>query len=419
MNRSIAPKFNKAEKIDLIIPKKVELANGVILYWLNETQDETVKLDICWDAGSKKQNKALTASFTNALLLAGTKSKSAHQISEDVDYQGGYISHDIDKDQAGITLYGLKDKIDEIFNIFSDAFDNTIFPQSEIDKLIEIRKNGFNVSMEKVSTLCRQAFNQHIFGEGNQYGKVANIDDFDNVTQSDIIEFYTTNYINAKPTLFLVGRANESFIELLKNWSKQFKAVQNEFHNQLFNQTKGRIKIQKKDAIQTAIRVGHLMIQKNHPDYYKFQVLNTILGGYFGSRLMANIREDKGYTYGIGSGLSVLDDAAYFFISTEVANEVVDDTLTQIYIEIDKLKSELVTDDELEKVRNYLLGEFLRQSDGSIAMMENFKNIFFNNLTEDYYTNFIHAVNEVKPSELKDLANKYWNKENMLEVLAG
>lgn len=419
MNRSIAPKFNKAEKIDLILPKKVELANGVILYWLNETQNDTVKLDICWDAGSKRQKKPLIASFTNALLLAGTKNKSAHTISEQIDYQGGYVSHDVDKDQAGITLYGLNDKMDKIFNVFSTAFDSTIFPQSEIDKLVEIRKNGFNVSMEKVSTLCRQAFNQHIFGEDNQYGKVANINDFDKVTQSDIIDFYTTNYINAQPTLFLVGHVKDSFIELLKTWTKQFKTVQNEFPTQVFNQTKGRIEVTKDGAIQTAIRVGHLMIQKNHPDYYKFQILNTILGGYFGSRLMANIREDKGYTYGIGSGLSVLDDAAYFFISTEVGNEVVDDTLAQIYIEIDKLKSELVTEDELEKVKNYLLGEFLRQSDGSIALMENFKNIYFNNLTQDYYTNFIHAVNEVNPSELKDLANKYWIKENMLEVLAG
>ena len=419
MNRSIAPEFKKAQKIDLIFPKKIELENGINLFWLDETQDETVKLDICWDAGSKYQSKSLVASFTNALLLSGTPTLSAHDISDKIDFQGGYVSHDIDKDQASITLYGLNDKIGSIFNDFDNALQQAIFPEHEVHKLIDIRKNGFNISMEKVSTLCRQAFNRNIFGENTAYGKVAKIEDFDKVTQQDIIDFYTEFYLNTKPTLFLVGQVEDSFVNQLKTWSKQMGTTTPTYQNSDFIQTKGRVTVQKEGAIQSAIRVGRLMIQKNHKDYYKFQILNTILGGYFGSRLMANIREDKGYTYGIGSGLSVLDDSAYFFIATEVAKEVAENTITEIYNEINRLKNDYVSKDELEKVKNYMLGEFLRQSDGAIAMMENFKNIYFNNLSEDYYTDFIHAVNDVTPQQLKDLANKYWIKDEFLEVIAG
>jgi predicted Zn-dependent peptidase len=396
MNRTIAPEFSKAQNIDLVFPKKFELTNHIDLYHLSEVQDDTIKLDIVWPAGSKYQAKSLTASFTNALLLAGTEKSMAKEISENIDFQGGYVSHDIDKDQAAITLYGLNDKIEVIFDIFTTSFDKAIFPKSEVEKLIDIRKNGFNISMEKVSTLCRQSFNQN-----------------------DLIAFYDDFYKNSKPTLFLVGNADESFIDKIKIWASTLGTKTPEVKSAPIKQTKGRIELKKEGAIQTSIRIGNLMIQKDHADYYKFQILNTIFGGYFGSRLMANIREDKGYTYGIGSGLSVLDDAAYFFISTEVGKEVTENTITEIFVEIDKLKTDLITDDELEKVKNYLLGEFLRQADGSIAMMENFKNIFFNNLDKTYYSNYIKAINEVTPKELIDLANKYWTKENMLIVTAG
>jgi len=419
MNRNIAPDFTKAQKIDLVFPQKIELENGIQLFWLNETQDDTVKLDISWDAGSKYQNKALVASFTNALLLSGSPDLNAHQISDKIDFQGGFISHDVDKDNGGITLYGLNNKISDIFSVFSTAFNQAVFPESEVNKLIDIRKNGFNISMEKVSTLCRQSFNKNVFGDETGYGKVAQLDDFNKVNQQDIVDFYNTFYLKSKPTLFLVGQVDDDFINELKKWSSKMGTTTPTCPPQNFKQTKGRVEIKKEDAIQSAIRIGRLMIQKNHKDYYKFQILNTILGGYFGSRLMANIREDKGYTYGIGSGLSVLDDSAYFFISTEVAKDVTESTITEIYNEINRLKNEYITKNELEKVKNYLLGEFLRHADGPIAMMENFKNIFFNNLSEDYYTDFIHAVNDVTPQQLKDLANKYWDKNEFLEVIAG
>jgi len=419
MNRAIAPEYSKAQHIDLVVPQRIKLTDKIDLYWLDETQDDTVKLDMTWDAGSKYQSKKLTASFTNALLLAGTDKLTANEISEKIDFQGGYISQDLDKDQGGVTLYGLSNKIESIFDIFAENFSNAIFPESEVEKLIDIRKNGFKISMEKVSTLCRQEFNKHIFGQTNEYGKVASLEDFDNVKPTDLQSFYKSIYLGTKPTLFLVGKVDESFIEKLKSWAESLGTSTSKTINTGFEQTKGRIEITKKDAIQTSIRIGRLMVQKNHPDYYKFQVLNTILGGYFGSRLMANIREDKGYTYGIGSGLSVLDDSAYFYISTEVAKEVVDNTITEIYVEIDKLKNEFVSKNELKKVKNYLLGDFLRGSDGAIAMMENFKNIYFNNLSEDYYTDFIHAINNVTAKQLKDLANKYWDKAEFLEVLAG
>ena len=419
MNRTIAPTYSKAQSLNIEFPHKIELSNGIDLYMLDDIQNDTVKLDIVWDAGSKYQPKSLVASFTNALLLAGTNGLSAQQISQQIDYYGGYVSHDIDKDQAGITLYGLNDKIESIFNVFEQAFLNASFPQTEVEKLIDIRKSNYNVSQEKVNTLCRKAFNQHIFGEQTPYGKVAELEDFDKVTIQDLKAFYQSIYLNTKPVLFLVGNVSNEFIEHLKMFTDKLGNHRAEIEPQNFKQTVGRIVVKKDKAIQSAVRIGKMLFTKKHPDYYKFQVLNTILGGYFGSRLMANIREDKGYTYGIGSGLSVLEDGGYFYVSTEVAKDVTEPTIAEIYNEIKKLQTEPVSEDELEKVKNYLLGDFLRHSDGAIAIMENYKNIYFNNLSEDYYSDFIKAVNDVTPQQLKDIANKHLKINTMLEVIAG
>ncbi len=419
MNPKEAPEIIQPSKLDLIFPKKIELENGLKLYWLDEVKDESVKLDIEWNAGSKYQSDKLVSSFTNKLLLAGTDKLSSKEISEQIDFYGGFIGHENDKDHAGFTIYGLNENISDIFKIVSNAIDNCAFPEDQLKKDLAISRDKYRIESEKVKSLCRREFNQNIFGKESVYGQFALLEDFDKLKRESIVEFYSKFYKKQKPVLFLVGNVSDEFIDELKNWSKQF-TVNDEKNVEIeLNQTKGRVDVKKEGAIQSAIRIGRLFVNKSHEDYFDFQVLNTILGGYFGSRLMANIREDKGYTYGIGSGVAVLESASYFFITTEVAAEVKDATISEIYNELDRLKEELVSEEELTKVKNYLLGEFLRNSDGPIAMMENFKNIYFNNLSESYYSDFINAIHDLTAKRLKELANTYLQKEDLLEVVAG
>jgi zinc protease len=216
-----------------------------------------------------------------------------------------------------------------------------------------------------------------------------------------------------------LGNVGEDVIDEIRKWSSHLSAKKSTPLKQEIQSKTGRTEIEKKDAIQTAIRIGRTCVDKKHPDYFGLQILDTILGGYFGSRLMANIREDKGYTYGIGSAFAVLDDASYFFISTEVAKEVKENTIKEIYFELDRLKTDLIPEDELERVKNYMLGEFLRQMDGPGAMMESFKNIWFNQLSEDYYLRFIRAITHASAGELRDLAIKYFERDKMVEVVVG
>lgn len=418
MNRTVAPKFAQAQDLNIISPERIVLHNGAVLFWLKDVKDDSVKLDIEWDAGTKYQDKRLTSTFTNKLLLAGNNDLTAKQIAEEIDFYGGFTQLEIDKDHAGIVLYGLRENMASIFDVFKRAFEKVSFPESEFKKEIDIAVNKFKVESQKVKTICRRTFTKNLFGESSGYGQVAKETDFKAIDTSDLKAFFEDKYQNA-PVIFLTGNVDQTFIDTIKTWTEQFETYQFHPKKHVFNQTKGPVHIEKADAIQSAIRVGRLMYKKDHPDYFNFQLLNTILGGYFGSRLMANIREDKGFTYGIGSGMAVLQDQGYFFIATEVGKDVKEKALQEIYFELDQLKENLIPEEELTKVKNFMLGEFLRQADGPIAMMEIFKNIYFNKLSKSYYSDFIKAIHAATPEDLQILAKKYLVKEEMLEVVAG
>lgn len=419
MNRTIAPKIYKPEKLDLKLPQKVKLANDVDLYWIKDVKDNSAKLDIEWCAGSKYQQKKLVASFTNNLLLSGYEGKSAAAIAEELDFYGGFAQREMDRDHAGMTLFGLEENMRQIFAVFRDAFDNCTFPDTQFEKERSVVLSRFKIDSKKVKNLCRRQFNKAIFGEDSPYGHIAEESDFEKIQQADVLDFYNEFYRNTKPTLFLVGNVSQQFINDLNEWVQTLSGLCVAFESPKPVQTKKRIDVPVTGAIQSAIRIGRQLINKNHPDYFKFQLLNTTFGGYFGSRLMTNIREEKGYTYGIGSGLSVMENASYFFISTEVGVDVREATIDEIFKEIEALKTTLIPADELEKVKNYMLGDFLRHADGPIAMMENFKNILFNHLGETYYTDFIQAVNTATSEELRVLAQRYFQKEDLTIVTAG
>jgi zinc protease len=418
MNRTIAPSYSQAEELQLVFPEKIQLTDHVELYWFKDVKDDSVKLDIEWSAGSKYQSKKLVASFTNKMLLAGSDELKARDISEEIDFYGGYSQLEIDKDHSAMVLYGLRDNFSDIFAVVEKAFDQVQFPEAEFKKEVQISLDKFKIDSKKVKVQCRRAFTKNIFGDGSKYSHVAEASDFSDLNRTDLQTYFEEHYAKA-PVIFLTGNVEHSFIEQLKNWASRFNAKPANFEPQSFSQQMGRVEVPQKDALQSAIRIGRLMFDKNHPDYFKFQLLNTILGGYFGSRLMANIREDKGYTYGIGSGLSVLEEAGYFFVTAEVGADVKEDAIKEVFFEFDRLKNDLIPEEELTKVKNYMLGEFLRQADGPIALMEIYKNIYFNKLKTSYYNDFIAAIHAATAEELKDLANKYLVREQMLEVTAG
>ncbi len=423
LNRAIAPEFKTIEKIDIINATEQKLDNGVPVYTINAGSQELTKVEFIFSAGMYYQNRTLLASTTNTLLEAGTTKHNALQLSEHIDFFGSFLELEVGQDYSSITIYSLNKYLNESLAFVEEILKDSIFPQSEIDIHLANRKQKHLINSGKVSHLARRKFSELLFGEKHPYGIDAKTEDFDTLKRADILEFYKNHYSFKNCFIVAAGNLPKDLHSVLNNhfgkdnWgsASPTKSVP----AKITTTTQQKHLVEKSDAIQSAIRIGRILFNKTHEDYFKFQVLNTILGGYFGSRLMANIREDKGYTYGIGSGLTSLVNGGYFSISTEVGSDVTKLALEEIYKEIKILCEELVSPEELETVRNYILGQFLRSVDGPFALAEKFVGVKEFGLDYSYYSNYFKAVKNVTPQELKDLANKYLQEKDLIECVAG
>ena len=291
--------------------------------------------------------------------------------------------------------------------------------QTFLDK----RKQKFQVELEKVTNIARQEFNEQLFGKSHPYGIKTKIDDYDKVNQEDLINFHNSLYNSGNCKIVLSGKIDNSVIALINDhfgnndWSnkKNIKSISNSITEQPVMESF----IEKKNVTQSAIRLGKIIINKNHPDYHKLNVVNTILGGYFGSRLMKTIREERGYTYGIGSALVTLKNAGFLVILSEVNAEVSRNAITDILVEIKKLREEKVDLDELNLVKNYMLGDLLRSFDGPFEISSSFKNIIELNLENDFYQKSLQCLKSITPDDILLIANKYLQEDTFIRTIAG
>lgn len=422
IDRSQAPVIQQIRHIEYPKAEKSILKNGLPVYYIHAASQEVVKIDFIFEAGTWQQNEKFIASLTSFMLQEGTESHTSAEIAGIFDFYGAYIQAGADQDYASVSIICLNKYLPEILKLTEEILKKPTFPQHELDVLIEKQKQKFKLDNEKVKVLCQKKYTTVLFGENHPYAVNNKIDDFESITREKLLNFFNKCYHAANCRIIVAGNADENVRDLIEfhfgsnDWKKdspllmQFEAlpVAQKIH-----------KITRESALQTAIRIGKTWVEKSHSDYMGLSVLITILGGYFGSRLMMNIREEKGFTYGIGSYVFNLKNASYLVISTEVDNSYTELTLQEIAKEINRLKHELVSDEELETVKSYLMGEFLRDFDGPFALASSFKAINDFGLDYNFYDCYLSVLNQITATELQQLAAKYLSTEDMYTVIVG
>lgn len=424
INRTQAPSFKTIDKIDVMKATHSQLSNGIDLYTVSAGSQEISRLEFIFKAGMYQQSHSLIAASTNNLLESGTRSFTANQLSDGIDFYGSFLELQVEQDFAIVTLFTLNKYLKESLKFIEEVVKYPVFPENEFKIHIANKKQKHAINSQKVNVLARRKFSELLFGETHPYGIGVHQSDFDRINTQEIRAFFERFYTAKNCSIIASGNLPKDLQQTLDNFFGQENwgnATEKHIDKKVSIQTTRQQKhfILKDDAIQSAVRVGRVLFNKTHEDYFKFQVLNTVLGGYFGSRLMANIREDKGYTYGIGSGLNNLVHSGTFFISTEVGADVTQQTLTEIYKELKLLREELIDEEELETVRNYILGQFLRSVDGPFTLADKFKSIWEFGLDYSFFDKYFHAVKTVTPKELRDLANKYLQEKDLIECVVG
>lgn len=423
LNRKIQPSYQDIKKINIINPTKMKLENNIVAHFMDAGTQEIVKIDIIFEAGSWHQSKPFTASATNEMLMEGSKNLSSQQIAEKLDYYGAFIQPQPTKDFASLSLFTLKKYLPETVKILEDIIKNPSFPQHELTNYVNKKKQQFIIEMEKVSTIARRAFNEQLFGTNHPYGKNVQLEDYDSLTREALFDFHKKYYTPQNVKIIVTGKIDDSVVQMIHqhfgntNWetTQKIENSQNVTRDSLIRK---KI-IRKENAKQSAVRIGLEMPVQTHPDFLKLNILNTILGGYFGSRLMKNIREEKGYTYGIGSALISLKNAGLLIIVSEVGAAYAKETVNEIFKEINRLKNEIINDEELSLVKNYMMGDFLRSFDGPFALSESYRSIIDFDLTPDYFNQGIETIKTITPEEILQLANQYLVEENFVTTIAG
>ncbi len=425
IDRKVPIENKEINRIDLVFPEKNQLDNGIPVYIISSGLQELVKIEFILNAGSRYQTFPLVAKFTAAMLTEGTENYSAEKIADIIDYYGAEIDQDCERDKVTITLTVLNKHLDKVLPVLYEILLKPAFRQNELSLLIQNKKQQFVLNNEKVAYLAKQKFRELLYGSNHPYGYNPKYDDFDIISREKLIAFHKDYYsssncwilVSGMPDKNLINQLNKYFGHTVGNKTKaspEYQVTkQSDKSDNLINL------IYKENAVQSALRIGKVLFNYTHPDYYGFRVLNTILGGYFGSRLMSNLREDKGYTYGINAGLVSLKDSGYFFIGSQVGVEVCDKAIKEIYKEIKRLQQESVPDSELELVKNYMQGSFLRSMDGPFAQADMVKTLIEFNLNDDYYNKYIQKIKNITSEEIKIIAQKYLQKDDMYEIVAG
>lgn len=421
INRAQAPAFRQVENIELIRAKELVLTNGLKIFSVDGGDQDLVRIEFIFNNIAYDSAKPLQTFATNTMLNDGTSELSSTAIADKIDYYGAFLQTEYSNDQSTVTLFTLNKHLASTLPIVKAIVSDSVFPQEELDTLIRNQKQKLSVSLEKNDFVSRRKFSNVLFGN-TLYGYEISAADYDKLDRTQLSSYFRQAYQPKNCTVMISGKVTDETIKRIdqyfgNDWNDSAAADPNKFEFSVA--TGAEHYIEKPDALQSAIRIGQIAISRNHPDFPGLQVLNTVLGGYFGSRLMANIREDKGYTYGIGSALVSMKNTGYFFIASEVGADVCSAALAEIEKEIKILKEQPASEEELALVKNYILGSMLGSLENAFSHADKFKNIYFSGLDYDYYSRYIETVKSMDAEKLLQLANQYLSYADFQKVIVG
>lgn len=423
MNRKIAPAIKDAIDYTLQLKpyEQYTLDNGIQVYSFHGGVQEVLQLEMVFNAGNTYEKQKGVAAATNFLIKNGTSSKNAFQLNEAFEYYGAYCNRSCYNETAVLSLHTLSKHIEALLPVMSEMIADSILPSTELDIYLQNVRQRITVNLQKAEFVAGRLIDSYLYGEQHPYGVYTHLSDIDAVTIEACKGFYKDHYQNGQCVIFAAGHLPADFKEQLNQHFGKLTVHQNDLSFPAIiatpaNEKKYRIQ-NDVNSVQGAIRIGIPFPNRHHPDFKKVAVLNNLFGGFFGSRLMSNIREDKGYTYGIYSYLQNHLQQSAWIISTEAGKDVCEATIEEVYKEMKKLREEVVSEEELLLVRNYMIGGILGDLDGPFQIMARWKNIILNKLDETYFYDSINEIKTITADEIKTLANKYLQPENFYELV--
>lgn len=417
-DRKSPPPFVKSTRFELIDPEKHLLPNGVEVLYVPGGNQEVIKIEVVAKAGRWHERIRGAAQFMGNLLSKGTRTKSSFQVAQIFDQYGAHIEIHPGHDFVSASVYTLTSFTKPVLDLFFEVLTEPSFPQKELDQVRTIAVQNLKVNNEKTSFLASKLFKRNLFGDNHPYGYELEETDLMHIQRDHIVSHYQSLF--GEIIVIVAGKIDTQTKELINDRFSKFSRAAIHLNGVSFPSTSMfHQHMEKEGSVQASIRAGRTSLKRNDADYPELLFVTHLLGGYFGSRLMKNIREEKGLTYGIYASLHPLLNAGYLVIGADVNKENISLTMDEILKEIRLLYTEKVKDDELTTAKNHFIGSVQSEITTPFAHADKIKTIYLAGLPVDYYQRLINRINDITAETIIATAEKHLKAESISDVAVG
>lgn len=376
-DRTTAPAIHPLPVMPLPQAVRTPLAGGIEAVSIADDSQPVSRISIVWPVGQADVPDCNALALMMPMLSEGTLSMSGADIADILEFNGAWMKTDIGRHTTILTLFLLNKTAERIFPLLADILLHPAFPPDALERLREKLIAQTRLRQHKVKELARQLSNRMIFGVGAPAARITSAEGFKAVSREELVDLHKRLILSTRPTLYLAGAVNGKIEQMAMTMMDSFgsptdKALAANVVPAPAMQTSSRCMEVVADSLQTAVRIAIPTIGPSHPDYYSLQTAVFALGGHFGSRLMSNIREDKGYTYGISAMMLTTRETSDIIIHCETDNRFTDSVLNETEVEIARLASRPMGDDELEIVRHTAHSGLLATLDSPFTVIDNY-----------------------------------------------
>ncbi len=418
LDRTLAPNFTIPRKLDLLKPLEITLGTGVPVFIFNGGNQPVIRIELVYKSGRWYETLPGRAYFSAKMLSEGSQNFTSAQIASIFESHGAHFEVQPGFDYTTLTLHTLTSKLTDVLPVLLDLVINPVYSPSELEKLKDIYVQNLEINLEKNSYFSTKLMREALYGLGHPYGRDIEIDEVLTVTSDELREFHFENYTD--PKVFISGAFSQNQLEFLLNKLKilPFKQKKNDrqFHT---NKSKQKLTLDKPESTQSSLKLATLCVNRNDPDYFNLLLFNHVLGGYFGSRLMKNIREEKGLTYGIHSSVNAFKNGSHFAIGAEVNKENNRIVIEEIHKELSTLTVKTIPKEEYGAAVNNFIGSIQSDLSTIFAHADKSKNIKLFNLSEDYYDEMIAFFSRSSPDTIKSFAKRFIKDVQFNEIIVG
>lgn len=423
LDRTKAPELRIPEQIRFELPKAELLSNKIPVYRIESGVQDVFKMELVFKAGRRYDSRFTLSQVVPPLLKEGTKTFDSASLAKAFDKYGLNIKANANPDLATIQVFGLKRHLAQALPLLSDMIRNPAFPKKEVNNFLRQREQKLKQKMQKTQFLANRELLKNLFGENHPLGAPPEPGQYEAITTSELHDFHKKHYGSGSCSIFISGKLPSDAIDMMEDHlgSQVYPESEKPQDNvwTVEESENRKIHLELEDKVQSAVSIGMRTIPRDHVEYPEWSIVNTLLGGFFGSRLMKNIREEKGYTYGIYSGINSYRSGTYFSIDCECDKSYREKVIEEIYKEVNRLRTETVSEEELGMVRNYMLGKLLSQVDGPFNRANLAKALILFDLDERYTERILQTISQIGPDRIKEVAHKYLEPNNFYQIAVG